>query len=128
MSATSSGRIRHQDEIGKYIPPGHQETVNVRLVDEDFCGSFEMNLGIVQPGGEAEPHDHENEHQIVYIMEGLCDVGLGDEPMVECGPGTVIEIPPKLKHAVVAKGDVPLKCLVLYSPPLPPRDEVPVDG
>ncbi len=125
--ARPSGRIRHENELAKYAPPGHQGTINVRLVEKDFCGAFEMALGVVQPGGEAEPHDHENEHQIIYILEGACDVGLGDDPMVECGPGAVIEIPAKLRHAVVAKGDTPLKALIVYSPPLPVRDDVPIN-
>ena len=77
-------------------------------------------------GGTAEPHDHETEHQIIYVLEGRCDVGLGDAPVVECGPGTVIEIPPKVMHSVVAKGEAPLKVLVIYSPPLPPRDDIAV--
>ena len=52
---------------------------------------------------------------------------LGDAPTVECIAGTIIEIPPKVMHEVVAKGDTPLKVLVIYSPPLQPRDDVPVD-
>ncbi len=126
--APRPGRIRHESELARYIPPGHADTVNVRLVEKDFCGRFEMILGTVQPGGEAEPHLHETEHQVIYVIDGLCEVGLGDAPTVECGPGTVIEIPPGVMHAVVAKGDRPLRCIVLYSPPLAPRDDVPLTG
>ena len=126
MLATA-GRIRHENELEKYAPPGHHGTVNVRLVERDFCGTFEMALGILEPGGTAERHDHDVEHQVIYVLEGLCDVELGDQPAVECGPGTIIEIPPKVMHFVVSKGETPLKVLVLYSPPLPPRDDTPVD-
>ncbi|MCG8546937.1 MAG: cupin domain-containing protein [Alphaproteobacteria bacterium] len=119
--------IEHENDIAKYIPPDHEGTVNIRLVDGDFCGRFELNLGVVQPGGEALPHSHEDEHQVIYFIDGKADVILGGEPAVECGPGAVVRIPPKLEHAVVAKGDTPLKVLVLYSPPLPPRDERPVE-
>lgn len=119
--------IQHQDDIGAYVPPDHQGTVNVRLVDGAFCGRFEMNLGTVQPGGEAEPHLHEIEHQVMYVMEGECEVTLGDDPPVTCGAGTVVRIPPKLLHRVVAVGGIPMRALVLYSPPLGPRNEVPVE-
>jgi len=61
------------------------------------------------------------------VIDGLADVVLGDDPPVECGPGTVIRIPPKLEHAVYAKGDRPLRVIVLYSPPLGPRVELPAD-
>lgn len=120
--------IQHESEIAPYIPPGHEGTVNIRLIDKDFCGAFEVNLGVVQPGGEASPHSHETEHQVVYIIDGKADVVLGDAPAVECGPGTVIRIPPKLEHGVYAKGDRPLRVMVLYSPPLGPRLELPADG
>ena len=119
--------IAHQDDIGGYVPPDHRGTVNIRLVDGSFCGAFEMNLGTVQPGGEAEPHFHETEHQVFYVLEGRCEVSLGDDPPVTCGPGTVVRIPPKLLHRVVAVGDDPMRGIVLYSPPLGPRNEVPVD-
>lgn len=124
----SNQLIQNESEMPGYIPPGHEGTVNVRLIDKDFCGRFEMNLGVVQPGGEASPHSHETEHQVVYIMDGLADVVLGTSPAVECGPGTVVRIPPKLEHAVYAKGDRPLRVLVLYSPPLGPRDEIPAQS
>jgi quercetin dioxygenase-like cupin family protein len=120
--------IQHESEIDRYIPPGHEGTVNIRLIDKDFCGAFEMNLGVVEPGGEASPHSHETEHQVVYIIDGKADVVLGDAPAVECGPGTIIRIPPKLEHGVYAKGDRPLRVVVLYSPPLGPRVELPADA
>lgn len=118
--------IQHIDSMDKYSPPNHQGTVNVRLIDKSFCGSFEMNLGIVQSGGEAEPHLHDTEHQVLYVLEGACEVTLGDGSPQHCGPGTVVRIPPKLLHRVVAVGDTALKVIVIYSPPLGPRDELPV--
>lgn len=121
------GRIRHQDKLERYMPPGHQGTVNVRLVEKGFCGSFEMAHGTLEPGGIAEAHDHETEHQVIYVLDGICDVALGDDPIIECGAGSIIEIPPKVMHEVTAKGDMPLKVLVIYSPPLAPRDDVPAD-
>jgi len=33
---------------------------------------------------------------------------------------------PKLRHRVVATGDSPMRAIVLYSPPLGPRNEIPV--
>ncbi len=124
----TSALIQHEGDMAAYVPPGHEGTVNVRLIDKAFCGAFEMNLGVVQPGGEASPHHHETEHQVIYILDGVADVILGDDPAVECGPGTVVRIPPKLKHAVYTKGKTALRALVLYSPPLGPRDEVPLAG
>jgi mannose-6-phosphate isomerase-like protein (cupin superfamily) len=118
--------IQHIDTMPKYAPPDHQGTANVRLIDKSFCGSFEMNLGIVQPGGEAEPHFHDTEHPVFYVLEGACDVTLGDNDAVRCEAGTVVRIPPRLMHRVVAVGETALKGIVIYSPPLGPRDERPL--
>ena len=63
----------------------------------------------------------------MYVLEGECEVTLGDDRPVACGPGTVVRIPPKLRHRVVATGETPMRAIVLYSPPLGPRNEVPVD-
>ncbi|MCP1336652.1 cupin domain-containing protein [Futiania mangrovi] len=120
--------IEHLSALPAYAPPGHSGTRNVRLVEKDFCGSFEMILGRIEPGGIADTHAHDREHQVIYVISGLCDVTLGEEPARECGPGTVIRIPPKLMHTVHAKGDTALEIIVLYSPPLPPRADVALEG
>lgn len=115
--------IARQEELSRYSPPGHAGTVNVRLVEKDFCGAFEMIHGTIEPGGEAERHAHEREHQVIYVLEGEAEVELADEPAARCSPGAVIRIPPKLAHRVVNVGAVPLKLIVLYSPPLLPRND-----
>lgn len=56
------------------------------------------------------------------------EVTFGDGAPATCGPGAVVEIPPRVDHLIVNCGAVPLKLLVLYSPPLPPRGDIPVDG
>ena len=80
--------IEHADELVTYTPPGHGGTTNTRLVESNFCGTFEMVKGTVQPGGEAELHHHETEHQIIYLIKGEADVTLGDDPPVRCRAGS----------------------------------------
>ncbi len=119
--------IEHRDELARYGPPGHAGTVNVRLVDAAFGGGFELIHGTVAPGGQADRHHHIDEHQTIYVLAGEGQVALGDKPAVACGPGTIIRIPPGLDHEVVNAGDVPLKVLIVYSPPLPPRNDTALD-
>lgn len=121
-------RIEHIGQMPAYAPPGHAGTRNVRLVDNSFCGGFEMILGRIEPGGLAEAHAHAEHHQVLYITGGRCEVRLGEEPPEECGAGTVIRIPPGLLHEVRVTGEEPLELIVLYSPPLPPRDDMPLQG
>ena len=111
-------RIEHAAEMISYTPPGHVGTTNTRLVAADFCGTFEMVRGVVEPGGEAEPHHHAHEHQIIYITRGQADVTLGEGPPVRCGAGSIVRIPPGLRHRIVSVGPETLDTLVIYSPPL----------
>ncbi len=110
--------IQHTDDLDTYSPPGHTGTVNTRLVDRDFCGAFEMILGAIAPGGGAVRHHHEREHQVIFILEGLAQIELGEDAPVRRGRGTVIRIPPGLDHRIVSVGETPLKLIVIYSPPL----------
>jgi len=118
--------IEQQGDMPHYVPPGHEGTVNVRLVDRGFNGAFELVHGTVQPGGETLTHHHETEHQVIYVVAGAAEVTLGADAPVGCGPGCVIRIPPKLDHRVVSVGQEPLRVLIVYSPPLPDRDDRPV--
>jgi len=118
--------IRHQDDLEKYAPPGHGGTVNVRLFNKTFCENFEMVLGELEPGGTAERHHHDVEHQAIYVLSGKAKVTLADEEPKECGPGSVIQLPPKLDHHVLSMGPEPLKLIIVYSPPLPKRADQPL--
>jgi quercetin dioxygenase-like cupin family protein len=117
--------ITHAEELTWYTPPGHVGTRNARLVEGDFCGSFEMLHGVVQPGGEAEPHQHEHEYQVIYVLRGLAEVTLGNAVPERCSAGAIIRIPPRLMHRIVALGSEPYEALVIYSPPLPARSHTP---
>lgn len=71
--------------------------------------------------GEAEPHHHETEHQIIDLLRGEGDVSLGEDSPVRCTAGAIVRIPPRLRHFVVDVGAEPLKMIVIYSPPIPPH-------
>jgi quercetin dioxygenase-like cupin family protein len=114
------GLIEHICDLPTYSPPAHSGTVNRRLVGREFGAGFEMVLGHIMPGGEASRHHHAAERQVVYILKGEAMVCLGQEEPRRCGPGAVIRIPPGLAHEVVATGDAPLECIVIYAPPLGP--------
>jgi mannose-6-phosphate isomerase-like protein (cupin superfamily) len=114
--------IEQIKDLARYAPPSHVGTQNIRLVDGDFCGTFEMVRGLVQPGGQAEPHYHEKAYQVFYVIAGRAEVTLGQNAPAMCGPGTIVRIPPRLMHRVVAAGPEPLEVLIVYSPPLPERN------
>ena len=116
--------IDHQDSLPKYGPPAHRGTTNVRLVEKGFGGGFELVHGTVEPGGEAERHSHETEHQVIYVLDGAMTVELGEDAPVACGRGAIVRIPPGLDHRVVSTGERPLAVIIVYCPPLPARADV----
>ena len=118
--------IGHVDGQQKYAPPGHSGTVNVRLFDRSFCENFEMVLGRIEAGGRAERHHHDVEYQAIYVLSGCARVTLAEEDSMDCGPGSIIRIPPGLDHQVVAVGTDPLELIIVYSPPLPVRNDASV--
>jgi quercetin dioxygenase-like cupin family protein len=124
---TDRGAVLHIDDLAAYAPPGHAGTRNVRLVDKGWCGRFEMVLGRLEPGGVAHGHAHDVEHQAMYVIAGTCEVVLDDAAPVPCGPGSVVRIPPGVHHEVVVTGDTTLELLIVYSPPLPARADVPLE-
>lgn len=117
---TPQKSIVQERDLPPYSPPGHSDTVNRRLVRGDFAGTFELIHGTIAPGGEAEAHSHEREHQVVYILSGDAQVTLGTGQPTTCRNGDVVRIPPGLLHRVVNTGSVPLELIIVYSPPLPP--------
>jgi quercetin dioxygenase-like cupin family protein len=119
--------IEHAETLPRETPAGHAGTLNIKLVDREFCGRFEMLRGIVQPGGEAEPHQHETEHQVIYVIAGEIEVTLGDEHPVRCRPGSIIRIPPRLTHRVVNIGDADFEAIIIYSPPSVVHQNRPAD-
>ena len=123
---SSDALIVHEGKLAKYEPPGHTGTVNVRLTDRGFCAGFEMVLGRLAPGAEAHRHHHDTEHQAMYVLKGSARVTLGEDAPRDCGPGTIIRIPPGLAHHVANAADAPLELMIVYSPPLPPRADAPV--
>lgn len=127
-SPLSDTLITHRNDLDTYSPPGHAGTVNVRLFDQSFCPNFEMILGTLEPGGVADRHHHESEHQAMYVLAGTADVTLGDEAAVSCGPGSVIRLPPKVDHHVLALGPDALQLMIVYSPPLAKRDDKPLSS
>ena len=125
-SETKHPYIDHLSDREKYAPPAHNGTVNVRLTDKTFCENFELVLGRVDVGGLAERHHHEVEYQAIYVLSGMARITLGDDEPIDCGPGSIVRLPPKLDHQVVAIGDTQLEVVMVYSPPLPKRGDVPV--
>jgi len=115
---THRGLIESLNGMPTYEPAGHRGTRNVRVIDREENGLFELIHGTIEPGGMADRHRHENSYQAIFILSGLAEVTLGDGKPSRCGADTIVRIPPGIDHQVVSLGPDPLRLLVAYAPPL----------
>ena len=110
--------VQHISELPGYRPQGHSGAQNIRLVSRADNPNFEMIYGVLDPGGEAERHVHDDAYQAVYILEGKGLIQMADHAPQTCGAGSVIRIPPGVEHRASNVGDGPLAMIIVYSPPL----------
>jgi len=67
---------------------------------------------IYQPGGTHRPHKHETTEQAYIVISGTAEVRIGDETF-DVRAGSVVYIPPKTDHEVVATGDEPYEVMLI---------------
>lgn len=80
-----------------------------------------VQFGEITPGHEPGPHSHPYE-QLVFIMQGVCDFYVDGVPYELTG-GCLMSVPANVEHYIVAKGDVPVHNLDIFTPKRPDRVE-----
>ena len=118
-----SNCIVRKNQLKPYSPDAHAGTVNMRIIGQETVGAknVEVVLGIIDPGGQAEPHFHSGIEQVLYLLEGRVAVKMqGEEEKME--PGDAVYFPPGEKHQVDVLGDQPARLLVIYAPPLQSKE------
>ena len=111
--------ITHLDDLSPYSPQGHSKTTNYQLLGPGPSGSdrFEIVLGQIESGGQAEPHVHEELEQAVFVLEGKAVVEIeGRQEVV--GPNDFLYFSEGVRHRIAALEGPPLRLLIVYSPPL----------
>lgn len=115
--------IVRANQLKPYSPDAHAGTVNMRIIGQETVGArnVEVVLGIIDPGGQAEPHFHSDIEQVIYLLEGRIEVEMqGEKERME--PGDGVYFPPGEKHQVDVLGDQPARLLVIYAPPLQSKE------
>jgi len=111
------GKIFKAQELDWIEAPGHFSAFSKLLVNESSGSKyFDFRISSYQPKGYCEAHVHKTAENIYYILkgEGVVDLN-GKRHLV--GPGVVIFIPPKVKHAIINTGFEDLVFIVAASPP-----------
>ncbi len=111
--------VVHPNAVPAYEPSRHPGTVNRTLAPPPGipAGKLEVALGVVQPGGQALLHVHEDLDQAVYVLEGRCRVSDGKEA-AEVGQDEIVYFPAGFPHEITALGPNALRILVILAPPL----------
>jgi len=111
--------VTHLNDVLPYSPPGHSQTTNYRLLGPGTSGSnrFEVVLGQIESGGQAEPHAHEGIEQAVFVLEGKAVVEIEGESEV-VGPSDLIYFPQGVRHQITVLEGRSLRLLIVYAPPL----------
>lgn len=110
-------KITMDDAFG-FTPPGHTGVVDYELVGPKVSGAKQVSvwIGNLVAGGTAEPHSHEEEEQVYYVLEGSLNIVIGDQEFeTEAGDGSIYFVPPKTSHAVYTLSPN-AKILVITSP------------
>jgi quercetin dioxygenase-like cupin family protein len=70
-----------------------------------------------RPGFEGvDPHTHPDHADAFYVLEGLIEFRVGDEPRA-AGPGTFLAAPPGAVHGFRLADAEPIRALNLHAPP-----------
>jgi len=92
-----------------------KETVRPGVTRSGFRGDdVLLVMNYLEPGMQVNPHSHPFE-QVVYIVKGQMRFHIGDD-VVEGGPGSLIRIPPDIKHYGEPIGDETVWNLDVFSP------------
>ena len=111
--------VTRLSDVSPYSLPGHSKTTNYQLLGPGPSGSdrFEIVLGKIESGGQADPHAHEEIEQAVFVLEGRAVVEIeGRQEVV--GPNDFIYFPEGIRHRITTLEGPPLRLLIVYSPPL----------
>lgn len=93
---------------------GFEWSSHLVLCDVPQLTAIQMTF---RPGFEGvDPHTHPDHADAFYVLDGLVEFRVGDEPRV-AGPGTFVAAPTGTVHGFRLAGPEPISFLNLHAPP-----------
>lgn len=88
------------------------------LIEPNIQNTEHLSMGLeeIDPNSEIPMHSHGHEEEIIFVFAGKGKAYVGGEE-AELKKGTVIYIPPNVKHRFVNTGNEPLWITWTLSPP-----------
>lgn len=79
------------------------------------ASSFSMGHVTLEPNGGQVPWHNQEQEEIYYILEGTCEMCLGEERQTLTG-GQAVYIPAGVFHQLTNIGDTPARMVYCYGP------------
>ena len=105
------GNAFKQDPI--IVVPDGGDVLNIaggefvhKVKSQDTNNVFSVIQIVTPPGKGVASHVHENEDELVYLLEGEIEVTLGDQSMLAV-PGVMALLPRGIPHGFTNVGDTP---------------------
>lgn len=78
-------------------------------------GCLTVGKTVVEPHVEMDPHTHNEEEEIIYVVKGsgIAIVGGSEESLA---PDTAVVFPKGVEHVVKNTGDQPLEFVFIFTP------------
>jgi len=109
---TVKPRMISSKEGDKYIILGHEVTVKLHSGEDNNNFVFEL---ISPPGSGIPPHVHNNEDEVLYVLEGEFEVMIGEE-VFKATEGDCLNFVLSISHAYTNTGTTDAKTLWYVSP------------
>ena len=109
----------HESEVEGTLKTEPWVRLSKILISEHEFGATQISMGlnISQPGSGIPTHTHTDSEEVLFVVEGTGKLTCGDQT-AELKPGTAFFSPLGVAHTVENTGDIPLKIVWAYGPPL----------
>jgi mannose-6-phosphate isomerase-like protein (cupin superfamily) len=97
----------------RLLGPG--DSYRFLVTGEESGDAYFAMEALVPPGGGPPPHIHRNEDETFYVVEGECDIFLGDR-RVTAGAGDFVNVPRGALHHFHNAGTAPARMILTFSP------------
>jgi len=120
MLKLGTGTITYGDDVESLLFEwGTVKVLSEPQVTDAEHTSFAM--AVLDPGKGHDRHNHPGSEEIIFLMSGIGQQMVDDQPPVTIRPGASIYIPAGVYHSTLNTGWEPMRLLVVYSPAGPER-------
>jgi mannose-6-phosphate isomerase-like protein (cupin superfamily) len=112
--------VRAEEVEGCVPEPPYARTLKVLLspkLQQEVKG-LSVGLALYLPGQSSEPHAHQAEQEVFYVLSGVGEIKIDDET-ARLEPHVSVVCPPQCEHQLINTGTEVLKVLWIFTPPGP---------